>query len=302
MDRPSAIDRRTLARHIAGDVDRVAPLLARLLVIRAIWNIRHRRGDHSLWVAQDMAADCREELRAAGTTTRNLARALVPDHDVDHDLTTAITGADRLSTAIRSERDAYADYHLATDPDSLDKQRAAEMGRRWQEKQDHAGEALRGLPGDLGRGEAGSLLLDRALDRVFERGPYYQARHYLFSREPERAWRRRVAGVLHDEASTAMVRGSRAATGDLAADLRHGCRALGDTAPSAWAGQAAGRLEHIAIPVFTGTKPLTPDKVTAIRLLALCLTCELETDRPSAAGDPFRVVVAGITSMERDTV
>ncbi|MCQ0013566.1 hypothetical protein [Actinomadura madurae] len=215
MERPGAIDRRTLAHHIATDVDRAAPLFARILLVRAIWNLRHHRGDHSLWVAKDVASDCPEALTAAGGTARESARILVPGHDAEHDLSTAVAGADRLSSAVRREGDAYARYQLATDPDiSIDKKRAGELGDEWQGQRGHVRDALRELPGDLGRGETGSLLLDRALDRVFKRGLYYQTRHYLFSGEPERAWRRRVAGVLQN---AARVRGSAAPTGDLAA-------------------------------------------------------------------------------------
>ncbi|MEQ4725939.1 hypothetical protein [Nonomuraea sp. B19D2] len=302
MDRPSRIDRRTLARHIAADVDQVAPLLARILLVRAVWSIRHHRNDHSLWVAKDMACDCREELKRARATTRELARALVPDHDVDHDLTAAITGTDWLSAAISREGAAYSDYQLATDPDiTIDKQRAGELAERWQDRRDAVHDALRGLPKDLGSGKVGSLLLDRALDRVFKRGLYYLTRHYMFSQEPERAWRRRVAGVLHDAACVRLARGNAAATGDLADNVRDGLRTLDYTAPSSWARQAASRLEEIAIPVFTGQAPLTAGKVTTIRLTALCLAGEVEAARIAAAGDPFRGIVMGITLMERDT-
>lgn len=229
----SGVDRGRLACRITTDVDRLAPLLARILLVRAVWNIRHHCGGHSLWVARDMASDCREELKAAGATTRVLARALVPDHDVDHDLTTAIAGADRLSAAMTREGNTYSDYHQATDPDTyIDQQRAGELWKQWQEQKDHVNDALRGLPTDLGSGKTGSMLLDRALDRVFERGLCYEIRHSLFSGAPERAWRRRVAGVLCDAARVRQVRGNATATcGDLADSLRAGRRALDDTAP-----------------------------------------------------------------------
>ncbi|TDD91421.1 hypothetical protein E1293_02220 [Actinomadura darangshiensis] len=299
MDRPGGIDRGTLAGHIAGDVDRVAPLLARILLVRAVLNVRHHRSGHSLWVAKDMAADCRDELEEAGAATRNLARVLAPTHKVDRDLTPAITATDRLSSAVRSEGDAYARYSLATDPDiAIDRERADKRGDEWEAERGSVRDAQRALPADLGSGQSGSLLLDRALDRVFERGMYYQARHYLFSREPERAWRRRVAGVLHDAACVRLARGNEAAAGDLAALVRTGRRALDGTAPSTWARQAAIRLEEIGGPVFAGREPATADKATAIRLLALCLAGESEN---SAVGDPFRSVVIGITLLESDT-
>ncbi|WP_412517947.1 hypothetical protein K8Z49_08335 [Actinomadura madurae] len=297
MERPGAIDRRTLAHHIATDVDRAAPLFARILLVRAIWNLRHHRGDHSLWVAKDVASDCPEALTAAGGTARESARILVPGHDAEHDLSTAVAGADRLSSAVRREGDAYARYQLATDPDiSIDKKRAGELGDEWQDQRGHVRDALRELPGDLGRGETGSLLLDRALDRVFKRGLYYQTRHYLFSGEPERVWRRRVAGVLQN---AARVRGSAAPTGDLADSVRDGRRAFDGAAPDTWARQAAGRLEEVAIPVFTEREPLTAGKITAIRLAALCLACEVDGARTA---DPFRGIVTGITLLERAAV
>ncbi|MEO3829125.1 hypothetical protein [Actinomadura sp. B10D3] len=296
MERPG---RRTLAHHIAADVDRASPLFARILLVRAIWNLRHRRGDHSLWVAKDVASDCPEALRTVGWTARESTRVLVPGHDADHDLTTAVTGADRLSSAVRREGDAYARYQLATDPDiSIDKKRAGELGDEWQDQRGHVRDALHELPSDLGSGRTGSLLLDRALDRVFKRGLYYQTRHYLFSREPERAWRGRVAGVLQD---AARVRGGPAPAGDLADSVREGRRAFDGAAPDTWARHAAVRLEEVAMPVIDGREPLTAGKVTAIRLAALCLSCEVDGARTRAA-DPFRGIITGITLMERAAV
>ncbi|MDL4820062.1 hypothetical protein [Actinomadura opuntiae] len=303
MDVPSGIDRRTLARHIAADVDRAAPLLARILLVRAVSNIRHHRGGHALWVAKDIAADCGTELQAAGGTTRELARALVPGHDADRDLTPAIAATRRLSHTISSEDAAYARYSMATDPDiSIDNKRAGRLGSEWDEQRGHLREARHAMPAGLGSGKTGSVLLDRALDRVFERGMFYQARHYLFSREPERQWRRRVADVLHAAACAKLDRGNQAAIGDLAVNLRDGRRALDGTAPSAWAQQAVSRLEAIATPVFTQQEPLTPRKATAIRLLALCLAREAEAARAPTPGDPFRGVAVGITLLERDTI
>jgi hypothetical protein len=303
MDVPSGIDRRTFARHIAADVDRAAPLLARILLVRAVSNIRHHRGGHALWVAKDMAADCGAELKVAGAATRELARALVPGHDADRDLSPAIDATRRLSHAISSEDAAYARYSMATDPDiSIDKNRAGELGNEWDDQRGRLREARHALPAGLGGGKTGSVLLDRALDRVFERGMYYQARYYLFSREPERGWRRRVAGVLHAAACARLDRGNEAAIGDLALNIHDGRRALDGAAPSAWAQQAASRLHAIATPVFAQQEPLTPRKATAIRLLALCLAREAEAARASAPGDPFHDVAVGITLLERDTI
>ncbi|GAA2141492.1 hypothetical protein [Actinomadura napierensis] len=303
MDVPSGIDRRALARHIAADVDRAAPLLARILLVRAVSDIRHHRGGHALWVAKDMAADCGAELKAAGAATRELARALVPGHDPDRDLTPAIDATRQLSHAISSEDAAYARYSMATDPDiSIDKNRAGELGNQWDEHRGHLREARHAVPAGLGSGKTGSVLLDRALDRVFKRGMYYQARYYLFSGQPECQWRRRVAGVLHAAACAKLDRGNEVAIGDLAVNIRDGRRALDRTAPSAWAQQAVSRLEAIATPVFAQQEPLTPRKATAIRLLALCLAREAEAARAPAAGDPFRGIAVGITLLERDTI
>lgn len=303
MDVPSGIDRRALARHIAADVDRAAPLLARVLLVRAVSDIRLHRGGHALWVAKDVAADCGVELKAAGATTRELARALVPGHDAERDLGPAIAATRRLSHAISSEDAAYARYSMATDPDiSIDKKRAGELGNEWDEQRGRLRDARHAMPAGLAGGKTGSVLLDRALDRVFDRGMYYQARYYLFSREPERQWRRRVAGVLHATACAKLDRGTEAAIGDLAVNIRDGRRALDGTAPSPWAQQAVNRLEAIATPVFARQEPLTPRKATAIRLLALCLAREAEAARAPAPGDPFRGVAVGITLLERDTI
>ncbi|RFS83085.1 hypothetical protein D0T12_23165 [Actinomadura spongiicola] len=301
MDVPGGIDRRVLARHIAADVDRAAPLLARILLVRAVSNIRHHRGGHALWVARDVAADCGAELEAAGAVTRELARALVPGHDADRDLTPAIAATRRLSHAISSEDNAYARYSMATDPDiSIDKRRAGELGDEWEEQRGLLREARHGMPAGLGSGETGCVLLDRALDHVFKRGLYYQARYHLFSREPERQWRRRVANVLHAAACAKLGRANKAALGDLADNIRDGRRAIDGTTQSAWAQQAVSRLEAIATPVFALQEPLTLHKATAIRLLALCLAREAETARTPAPGAPFRGVAVGVTLLERN--
>jgi hypothetical protein len=303
MDVPNGIDRSALARHIAADVDLAAPLFARLLLVRAVSDIRHHRGGHALWVAKDVADDCGAELKAAGDTTRELARALVPGHDADYDLTPAIAATRRLSHAISSEDAAYARYSMATDPDiSIDNKRAGQLGNEWDEQKGHLREARQAIPAGLAGGKTGSLLLDRALDRVFDRGMYYQARYYLFSRDPERQWRRRVAGVLQATACSKLDRGIEAAIGDLSVNVHDGRRALDGTAPSAWAQRAMNRLEAIATPVFAQQEPLTPRKATAIRLLALCLARETETARAPAPATPFRAVAVGITLLERDTI
>ncbi|RKS77113.1 hypothetical protein BZB76_2487 [Actinomadura pelletieri DSM 43383] len=303
MDGPSGIDRRTLARHIAADVDRAAPLLARILLLRAVSNIRYNHGGHALWVARDMAADCGAELEAAGATTRELARALVPDHDTDRDLTPAIDATRGLSHAIRSEDDAYARYSMATDPDiSIDKKRAGELGDEWEEQRRHLRRTRHGMPTGLGSGEIGCVLLDRALDRVFKRGMYYQTRYYLFSAKPERQWRRRVTGVLHAAACVKLDRGNQATAADLAVNIRNGRRTLDGTAQSAWGRQAVSRLEALATPVFAQQEPLTPHKATAIRLLALCLAREAEAARTPAPGAPFRGIVVGVTRLEQATL
>jgi hypothetical protein len=282
------MNRETLVRHVAADVDRVAPLLARLLLVQAVVRIRDRyNSGHSLWVARDMVSDCREELLEAGATTRELARALVPDHDVDQDLTAAIAGTEQLSAAVRRESNSFWNYHHATDPDGyIDKQRTDEAWEEWHEDKGRAESAYHALPSDLDGGETGSLLLDRALDHVFYRGLYYEIRHYHFSREPQRAWRRRVARVLTKAACARLDRGDAAGTGDLADSVREGRRVLDATAPSAAA--------H-------GQEAYTATKGTAIRLMALCLARELEAARIRAADDPFRDVVIGITLMEQDS-
>ncbi|MFD9944851.1 hypothetical protein ACFWYW_39555 [Nonomuraea sp. NPDC059023] len=301
MDRPSGFGRRTLAHHIAADVDRAAPLLARILLIRAIWNIRHHRGEHGLWVAGDMVDDCRSELERASTTTRDLARALVPDHDVDRDLTAATDAVDRLRAATRRAGNAHSAFSLAADPDIChDEQRIGDLAAQWHDERDHAVDAVQGLPDDLGIGEVGSRLLERALDRVFRRSLYYEIGHHMFSQAPERAWRRRVAGVLCKAARVRPARCQAAATGDLASKIRDGRKVLDSMTARSWARHAARRLEGIAIPVFTGQQPLTAVKATAIRLTALCLADEFVPGRNSAPDDPFGDIMIRITMMERE--
>jgi len=109
--------------------------LARILLVRAVSDIRLHRGSHALWVAEDMAADCGAELEEAGTATRELARVLVPGHDVDRNLVPAVVATRRLSRAVGSEDGAYARYSMATDPDTaIDRDRAGALGEEWDEQ------------------------------------------------------------------------------------------------------------------------------------------------------------------------
>ncbi|KAB2350304.1 hypothetical protein [Actinomadura rudentiformis] len=304
MDRPSGIDRRTLARHIGADVDRVAPLLARILLVRAIGDILGGRDREALWVAVDVISDCEGggEFAVAGATTRALAGALAPAHDVDRDLTTAVTAVKQLNWTLKAEKNAYARYSVVTDPDNsyIDPEQSDETWTRWQEYKRGVDDAVGGLPADLGRGEVQSLLLDRAIDRVFERGLLYSIR-YVFAGEPEGMWRCQVAKILLDAARVGLIRGRAGTVESLADDVHAGRRALVEATSSAWAREAANHLVEIAVPVATREEPLTADKVTAIRLAALCLAHESQAARMTAAGDAFRDVVVGITLMERDT-
>ncbi|WP_433330709.1 hypothetical protein [Spirillospora sp. CA-294931] len=296
MDRPRGIDRTALAEHLGADVDRMAPVLARLLLIRVVDDLRHHRDRHSLWVAKDVISDCdaEGELAVASPTSRLLTRGLALDHDIERDLTDAVTSVDRLTRAIQRGNDAYARYSGATDPDTyIDQERAGKLWDEWQADRSEADNSLRSLPRDLGRGKPGPYLLDRALERVFKRGVFYQLRYSLFTHAPERAWRRRVTEVLVDAAR--VERRGEPAPEELADDVRDGRGAIDE---ASWARTAAERLEEIAVPVFTGREPLTATTATTIRLAALCLAVEA---RDSGSGDAFHRVVAGVTRMEMDT-
>lgn len=303
MDHPSGIDRRMLARHIGADVDRAAPLLARVLLIREIRGIRYR-GDNSLRVAMDMITDCgcAGELAAAGATTRELARALAPTHDVDRDLTTAIAAVKGLNWALQGEANSYANYSMCTAPDVHHvRSRVDQAGKEWDKARRKVRAAVERVPANLGNGEIGSRLLDRAVYRAFRPGLLTQIRYYHFGHEPERAWRRRVAKEFLDAARVAMKRGRVAAVESLADNVRAIRQALIEATPRAWARQAASHLEETAVPVLTRQEPLTANKVTAIRLAALCLAHEPEARRITALGDAFCNIFVGITVLEQRT-
>jgi hypothetical protein len=296
------MDRRTLAHQIGTDVDRVAPLLARILLIRAIWGVRRggnsRYNHNGLRVAKDVISNCGRagELAATGATTQELARALAPTHDVDRDLTTAIDAAESLRGALRREETEYADYRKYTDPDGYhDRSLAKEAATAWEKERRDVDAAVGWMPKNLGNGMTGSFLLDRAIDRVFRRGFFYQIRYELFADEPERVWQRRIASVLLDAAHMAVKRGRGIAVESLADHVRTSRQMLAEATPSRWAQQAASRLEEAAVPVFTRQEPLTADKVTAIRLAALCLAHEPEARRITTLGDAFCNIFVGIT-------
>lgn len=304
MDRLSGIDRETLARHIGADVDRAAVLLARILLIRVVRRIVDGSGRGPVRSADSMISDGEGagEFAVAGATTRQLARVLAPAHDIDRDLTTAIAAVERLDRSVRSAESAYSDYRLATDPDNgyIDQERGEVTWMRWQQSRRRVGPAIGGLPTDLGDGKVGSLLLDRAIDRVFKPSWNYWIR-YVFAAEARHLWRRRVAGVLLDATRAGPARGRRAATRSLADDVRDGRRALIEGMSSPWARHAASQLEEIAVPVFAGQEPPAAGKATAIRLGALCLAHEAEAARITLAAEAFHGIVVGITLMEQDS-
>ncbi len=295
------MDRRTLAHQIGTDVNRVAPLLARILLIRAIWGVRRGRNDrynyNGLLVAKDVISTCGRagELTTAGATTQALARALAPTHNADRDLTRAINAAESLSGALRREQAGYADYRKYTEPDGYhDSSRVMEASTAWEKERRNVNAAVGRIP-NFGNGETGSVLLDRAIDSVFRRGFFYQIRYGLFTYEPERVWQRRIASVLLDAAHTVVKRGCGIAVESLADDVRTSRQMLAEATPSRWAQQAASHLEEAAVPVFTRQEPLTADKVTAIRLAALCLAHEPEPRRDTTLGDAFCNIFVGIT-------
>jgi hypothetical protein len=58
-------------------------------------------------------------------------------------------------------------------------------------------------------------------------------------------------------------------------------------------------LERAAGPVFERHEPLTPDTVTAIRLVAPCLAGEVTDPRDAVLGRRFRALAAGITLLQQ---
>lgn len=298
-DRRSAngIDRTTLARYVAADVGRAAPLFARILLVRAI----SRR---DMWVAQDMIRDCGRAgtLAVADPTTLRLAQVLTPTHAAGRNLTTAMAAAKELGSAMRHEWNTFTTYHAVTDPErARDDVRWERAARDWENARHSVRTATQGLPTGLGDGIVGLQLLDRALDRVFRRGVYYQIRHYHLAREPERVWRRTVARALRGPAAVAVKRGGAAEVGSLADTLRSGGRALVEATPGTWPRSVARRLEEAAVPVFTGREPLTTEKATAIRLAALCLANEPEVRRTVTIADAYHAVFVGVTQLELGT-
>ncbi|GAB2984161.1 hypothetical protein [Saccharothrix stipae] len=295
MDHRSGLDREAVTRHLEDDLRRVLPLLGRILLIRAVRGIRYNRV-HSLWVAKDAIAST-SELATAGATTRRLAQALAPTHDVDADLASLVPSVQGLSRALEQKAGAYARYSVRTDPDAgRDPDRIEEAGREWDAARRHASESLERMPVPPGSGTVGSVLLDRALDRVFRRGFLYDLRYYHFAREPERSWQRRAARVVLDAGHAAWKRGRTAVVEDLADDVRTSRRSLDEAQPSEWARQVADRLEQTAVPVLTRRVPPTADEVTAIRLAALCLAHEPEARRSAVLGDALCRVFVGITA------
>lgn len=295
MDHRSGIDREAVMRHVDDDWQRVLPLLGRVLLIRAVRGIRHHR-EHSLWVAGDVIAST-SELAVVGETTRRLAHALAPTHDVDRELASLIPSIEGLRWSREVEANAYARYSLRTDPDiAHDPDRIEEAAQEWEAERRRAREAAERVPTRLGSGTVGSVLLDRALDRVFRRGFLYDIRHLHFAREPERAWQRRAGEVVRDAALAAWKRGRAAVVEDLADDVRTSRRLLDEAKPGEWARQVADRLEENAVPVLARREPPAPEEVTAIRLAALCLAHEQEARRSATLGDALCRVFVGITA------
>jgi hypothetical protein len=166
MDYPSVVDCRALARRLAADVDRAAPLLARILLVRAISRL-------DIWVANDMVRDCGRagKLAVPDASTLRLAQVLAPPYVFGGDLTTAIAAVERLASAMWREQRSFRTYLGATDPElGRDNERVERAGRAWEDARHRVSGGIRSLPGRLGDGMVGSVLLDRALDRTFRRG------------------------------------------------------------------------------------------------------------------------------------
>jgi hypothetical protein len=72
-------------------------------------------------------------------------------------------------------------------------------------------------------------------------------------------------------------------------------------AATPWALEVAGRLEGMAVPVFTRQQRPDQQTAAAIRLAALCLATEAHRldDGGAALGEQFQELAAGITLLER---
>ena len=66
-----------------------------------------------------------------------------------------------------------------------------------------------------------------------------------------------------------------------------------------WAFETASHLREMALPVLRRRERLTADTAAAMRIAALCLAGEADRSRPSAVGDLYRRIAAGITLLER---
>ncbi|MFI9383362.1 NACHT domain-containing protein [Kutzneria sp. NPDC052558] len=89
----------------------------------------------------------------------------------------------------------------------------------------------------------------------------------------------------------------------LAELVRDGRRQLVDgvePGPRSWdPREVAARLEEIALPVFTGQRPITAETAAAIRLAALCLAVEADHRGMADVGAGYRRLAAGVTLVER---
>ncbi len=103
-------------------------------------------------------------------------------------------------------------------------------------------------------------------------------------------WRETILDSLGDQVRTAVSAFQR--LGDSSSQHPSTC----------WAVEVAGRLEEIAVPIFTRQERFGSDKAAAIRLTALCLAGE---EALSTLGDDtdlratFQEIAAGVTLLER---
>lgn len=314
MPHPHSVTSEMLASHVVEDATRVAPSLARLLLLQSLLEVRVLARNLEADLAQaraNVAAKGRtRELELASAEAH--ARSLAKDRPLR--LAHALEGARDLAAALGLESAAGVTIDVVKAIAYANKADRAAATVRADQLADHLiGEldpdfarifVLTGAPSAR---RSPDRVMGKALSTVFDTLLFQQPSPETWAKEFSAAFLRHtldfqqkpivvspgaLAGWMHDAGQTLVAMGgSSESEEDEDEDVYEG--------PTAWAGHAVVALEEVAIPIFERKRDLTPDTATAIRLASLCLAAETPAVRTGVLSQTFRRIAAGASLLER---
>ncbi|MFJ8959064.1 NACHT domain-containing protein [Lentzea sp. NPDC102401] len=311
---PHSVNSEMLASHVIGDATRVAPSLARLLLLQSLLEVRvlaeNLEGELAQARANAMARGRTRELEIAAAAAH--ARSLAKDRPLR--LAQALEGARDLAAALGLESAAAVTIEVVKAIAYANKaDRAAAIARADRLADDLVDELdpdfarIFVLTGKSSARKSPDRVMGRALCKVFDT--------LLFKQPSPETWATEFSTAFLHHTLDFQQKPIVVSPGALADSTHHARRVLIDVAgvsaseedededvyegPSAWASQAVFALEDVAVPIFERKRDLTPDTATAIRLASLCLAAETPTLRTGVLSQTFRQIAAGVSLLER---